>query len=190
MHAEFQWGNPFQILAHLPFFEFHPVSYNTVIQKPSFTGQRFILILLQKTFTLHKAQSRKWRSSGMWHCEGWYKSTNIWRHSTIIRLKSQNLHHLPCTSFTSGILYASSCCELEMVYDKRFLWMKNTIHYMCYGDSIHIKIYGVFHEYERQARHLEADWEVSCDMPQLWFPFIWVIFLSWVTCVHVLYNKK
>jgi hypothetical protein len=44
MHAEFQWGNPFQTLTPLPFFDFHLVSYNTAIQKPSFTGQRFILI--------------------------------------------------------------------------------------------------------------------------------------------------
>jgi hypothetical protein len=102
---------------------------------------------VQKTFTLHKAQSRKWRqpSSGMWHCEGWYKSTNIWRHSTIIRLKSQNLHHLPRTSFTPGVLYASSCCELGVVYNKRFLGMKNTIDYICYGDSIYMYIYmGLF----------------------------------------------
>jgi hypothetical protein len=60
MHAEFQWGNLFQILTtHLPFFAFHAVSYNTAIQNPSFTGQRFSPILLQKKFTLHKAQSRK-----------------------------------------------------------------------------------------------------------------------------------
>jgi len=59
LHAEFQWGNIFQILTHSPFFDFHPVVYNTGIQNPSFTGQRFSLILLQKKFTLHKAQSRK-----------------------------------------------------------------------------------------------------------------------------------
>jgi len=36
MHAE--------LLIHLPFFDFHPVSYSTAIQNPSFTGQRFNLI--------------------------------------------------------------------------------------------------------------------------------------------------
>jgi hypothetical protein len=108
MHAEFQWRNLFQILTHLPFFDFHPVSYNTAIQNPSFTGQRFSPILLQKKFTLHKAGNENYH---LLRCDTVKAGINLptFRGTLIIvRLKSHNLHHLPHTSFTSGVLYASS----------------------------------------------------------------------------------